>query len=82
MHAIANRKSFRTGNRSQVSTFYREDPFGPRLVLLARRRREVFQLNKLRLSGLVTDRGEQRPSLAVREESDITRNRKVFGVPL
>ena len=80
MHAIADREAFRIGNGSQVRTFGREDPVGPRLVLLARRRRQIFQLNKLQRDRLVTDRGEQQPRLAVREERDFTGNYNVVGI--
>jgi hypothetical protein len=80
VHAIADREAFRIGNGSQVGAFSREDPVGPRLVLLARRRRQIFQLNKLRRDRLVTDRGEQRPTLAVREERDFTGNDNVLGI--
>src|SRR5215470_5255303 len=80
VHAIADRKAFRIGNGSQVSPCGRDDPVGPRLVLLARRRRQIFQLNKLRRDRLITDRSEQRSSLAMREERDFTGNDNVLGV--
>src|SRR6266436_19989 len=67
MHAIADREAFRIRNGSQIDAFGREDPVGPRLVRFARRWRQIFQLNELRRGWLVTHRGEQRASLAVRK---------------
>src|SRR4030095_10100803 len=43
-------------------------------------RRQNFQFNKLRCGGIVTNRGEQRPSLTVREERDFTGNDNVPGI--
>jgi hypothetical protein len=48
--------------------------------LVARRRRQIFQLNKLLCDRLVTDRGEQRPGFAMREERDFTGNDNVVGI--